>query len=161
MSGLKINYHKSEMIAFGMSADEQQQIANTLNCNIGKMPMRYLGFPISSRYVGIGGFRNIVDKMRKKLQPWKGKHLSSGGRLVLTNSSLSSMPTFTMGIYLLQEGIHKQMDSVRSQFFWRGDYDKFKYHMMKWENVCLPKDFGGLGVINTRVFNESILMKWV
>ena len=53
------------------------------------------------------------------------------------------------------------MDTIRSQFFWRGDCAKFKYQMMKWENVYLPKDFGGLGVINTRVFNESILMKWV
>ena len=99
--------------------------------------------------------------MRKKLQPWKGKHLSSGGRLILTNSSLSSMPTYTMGMLLLQDGVHIQMDTIRSQFFWRGDSEKFKYHMMKWENVCLPKDFGGLGITNTRIFNESILMKWV
>ena len=56
---MKINYHKSELIAFGMSADEQQQIANTLNCNIGKIPMRYLGFPISSRYVGMGGLKAL------------------------------------------------------------------------------------------------------
>ena len=54
MSGLKINYHKSEMIAFGMDDSEQQNIANLLNCIIGKMPMMYLGFPISSRKVGAG-----------------------------------------------------------------------------------------------------------
>ena len=161
MSGLKINYHKSEMITFGMDDSEQQHIANNLNCNVGKMPMRYLGFPISSRNIGVGGFKNIANKMRKKLQPWKGKHLSSGGRLILTNSSLSSMPTYTMGMFLLQDGVHKQMDTIRSQFFWRGDSEKFKYHMMKWENVRLPKDFGGLGITNTRIFNESILMKWV
>ena len=120
MSGLKINYHKSEMIAFGMEDSEQQNIANLLNCIIGKMPMMYLGFPISSTNIGVGGFKNIVDKMRKKLQPWKGIHLSSGGRLVLTNSSLSSMPTYTMWVFLLQDGVHKQMDNIRSQFFWRG-----------------------------------------
>jgi len=33
--------------------------------------------------------------------------------------------------------------------------------MMKWENVCLPKDFGGTGIINTRLFNEALLLKWV
>ena len=58
--------------------------------------------------------------MRNKLQPWKGKHLSSGGRLILTNSSLCSMPTYTMGMFLLQDRVHKQMDTIRSQFFWRG-----------------------------------------
>ena len=98
MTGLKINYHKSEMVAFGMDAEEQRIIANMLNCKIGQMPMRYLGFPISSGKVGVGGFTDIVAKMRKKLQSWKGKHLSSGGRLILTNSSLISMPIFTMNM---------------------------------------------------------------
>jgi hypothetical protein len=57
-----------------------------------------------------------------------------------------------MSMFLLHEGIHAQMDTVRARFFWRGcDTKKFKYHMVKWENVCLPKDFGGLGIINTRM----------
>ena len=53
------------------------------------------------------------------------------------------------------------MDSIRSKFFWRGDIDKFKYHMVKWERVCVPKDFGGLEILNTRRLNEALLMKWV
>jgi len=121
MSGLKINYHKSELITFGMDEGDQQATANMLNCNIGKMPMRYLGFPISSKNVGMRGFSNIIEKMRQKLQPWKSKHLSSGGRLILTNSSLSSMPTYTMGVFMLQEGVHKQMENIRSKFFWGGE----------------------------------------
>jgi hypothetical protein len=57
-----------------------------------------------------------------------------------------------MSMFLLHEGIHAQMDTVRARFFWRGcDTKKFKYHMVKWENVCLLKDFGGLGIINTRM----------
>jgi len=53
------------------------------------------------------------------------------------------------------------MDSVRSKFLWRGDEDTFKYHMVKWDNVCFPKDFGGMGVINTRRMNEALLSKWI
>lgn len=30
-----------------------------------------------------------------------------------------------------------------------------------WNNVCLPKDFGGLGILNTRLMNEALLTKWV
>ena len=33
--------------------------------------------------------------------------------------------------------------------------------MMKWDNVCLPKDYGGLGILNTKILNESLLLKWV
>ena len=35
------------------------------------------------------------------------------------------------------------------------------FRSVKWENVCLPKDFGGLGITNTRVLNEALLLKWV
>lgn len=33
--------------------------------------------------------------------------------------------------------------------------------MVKWDNVCFPKDFGGLGITNTRALNEALLVKWV
>ena len=71
------------------------------------------------------------------------------------------MPIYTMGVYLLNKQVHHQMDTIRSQFFWRGDVEKFKYHMVKWEHACLPKDFGGLGILNTRLLNVALLLKWV
>lgn len=79
MTGLKINYHKSEVVTFGYGGDQQEDIANALNCKVGQLPMTYLGFPISDRSLGISAFKHIIDKMRKKLHPWKGKNLTSGG----------------------------------------------------------------------------------
>jgi hypothetical protein len=79
MSGLKINYHKSEEVVFGVDEDTGDQIANSLNCKKGVLPMKYLGFPISDKKLKMGAFKGVVEKMRKKLQPWKGKNLTSGG----------------------------------------------------------------------------------
>jgi len=93
--------------------------------------------------------------------PWKGKNLSSGGRLILTNSSLSSIPIYSMGMYRLCEENHHKMDTIRSQFFWRGAGNNFKYHMIRWNQLCLPKDFGGIGILNTRLLNDALLLKWV
>jgi hypothetical protein len=105
--------------------------------------MKYLGFPLSDRRLGIQAFKDIVVKMRHKLQPWKGRNLSLGGRLTLTNTSLSSLPIYMMGFFHLHEGVHQQMDTIRSKFFWGSDGENFKYHMIKWENTCLPREFGG------------------
>jgi hypothetical protein len=33
--------------------------------------------------------------------------------------------------------------------------------MMKWENVCIPKDCGDFGVMVARVMNEDLPGKWV
>lgn len=79
----------------------------------------------------------------------KGKHITSGGRQILTNSCLSSIPLYCMGFYLLQDGVHKKMDGIRSKFLWQRAEDKLRYHMAKFEMVCRPKDQGGLGIINT------------
>jgi hypothetical protein len=33
--------------------------------------------------------------------------------------------------------------------------------MVKWSAVCRPKDFGGMGIMNTEVFNECLMAKWI
>jgi hypothetical protein len=83
------------------------------------------------------------------------------GRLILTSSYLSSLPIYSMRFYLLPMGTHRWMDSVRARFFWRGAGKEVKYHMMKWHAVCRPKDLGGLGIINTWVLNECLMIKWI
>ena len=66
-----------------------------------------------------------------------------------------------MGFYWLQDGVHKKLDSVRSNFLWQGAEDKFRYHMAKWEMISRPKDQGGVGIINTRIMNDCLLVKWI
>jgi hypothetical protein len=41
----------------------------------------------------------------------------SGGKMILTESCLCSIPTYTMGVYHVQEEIHHKMDTNRSNFF--------------------------------------------
>jgi hypothetical protein len=66
-----------------------------------------------------------------------------------------------MGFYLLPKGTHRKMDSIRARLFWRGAGDDFKYHMVKWSAVCRPKQFGGLGIVNTQILNECLMTKWM
>ena len=32
--------------------------------------------------------------------------------------------------------------------------------MVKWDNMCKPKQFGGLGFVDTRARNIALLTKW-
>ena len=45
-------------------------------------------------------WKGIEERIEKKLSSWKGKHLSVGGRLVLINSVLLSLPMLM--IYFLR-----------------------------------------------------------
>jgi hypothetical protein len=47
MSGMKINFDKSEVFTVGLDEDEQQQVVEALNCKLGSFPMKYLGMSVS------------------------------------------------------------------------------------------------------------------
>jgi hypothetical protein len=49
MSGLKINFHKSEVICFGGSLKRRKEFEKFFNCKSGELPMKYLGIPIDEK----------------------------------------------------------------------------------------------------------------
>ena len=82
------------------------------------------------------------------------------GRSILINSNLTSILMYTLGFYWLHEGTQKRFDFARGRFFWEGVGNKKQYHMVKWEALATPKDFGGLGFVDTRAMNTVQLAKW-
>jgi hypothetical protein len=40
MSGLKINFNKSEAVVTGVDDTEKLRVADSLNCNLGSLPMK-------------------------------------------------------------------------------------------------------------------------
>jgi hypothetical protein len=84
MSGLKINYQKSEVIGIGISEIECATVANLLNCKRGCMLMKYLGIPVSDRMLYAANLIEVRIKVEKRLPTWQGRLLSSGGKSILT-----------------------------------------------------------------------------
>jgi hypothetical protein len=63
---------------------------------------------------------------KKRLSCWRGKMLSVGGRLVLINSVLSSLPMFMLFFFEVPKGVLKKLDYHKSWFFWQSDEHKKK-----------------------------------
>jgi hypothetical protein len=144
MSGMKINFEKSEVFTVGLSGDEQHQAATILGCKIGTFPMKYFGMPVSYCKVTKAQLRYVSDKAEKSLSTWQCEYLSSGGKSTLTESCLSSIPMYTMGVYELYEGNYQTLDTIRSRFYWQGTCKKGKYHI--WLNRKLSVDQKNLEV---------------
>jgi hypothetical protein len=53
MSGLKINFSKSEVLVLGLDHIEQRRIANLLNYILGTFPITYLGLPVSDKRLSL------------------------------------------------------------------------------------------------------------
>jgi mannosylglycoprotein endo-beta-mannosidase len=160
MSGLKINFNKSEIVM--VSSDEQKSLwySDMMNCATGQWPIKYLGVPISGSRLHVKDWLFLDEKLLKRLDGWQGASLSYGGRLTLINACLSSIPTYAMSMYLLPKTVIKKMDRTRKRFFWQGGNIKKKYHLVKWMMIIRPKKKGGLRIKDLRRMNLSLLCKW-
>jgi hypothetical protein len=117
MSGMKVNYHKSEVFVFRGDGAVKEEIVAELNYKLGAFPMVYLGIPIHHRKLRKQDLQVVNEKMGKRDESWQGMMMSSGGRPILVNACLSNIPNYVMGFYNLIDGQHKQMDSIRGRFF--------------------------------------------
>jgi hypothetical protein len=79
MSGLKINYHKSEVKVLGVSREESARVARLLNYREGALPMKYLGILVSNMKLYTADLIYVGVKVEKRLHAWQGLHLSSQG----------------------------------------------------------------------------------
>lgn len=79
----------------------------------------------------------------------------------MINASLSSVPLYMLSFYELPKGVQKRQDFFRVKFLWQDDQGVKKYHLVNWPTVCLPKDQGGLGVLDLRKMNMALLGKWL
>jgi hypothetical protein len=87
-------------------------------------------------------WRAVEKRFQKRLSSWKGKRLSSGGRLVLINSVLSSLPMFMMCFFRIPKGVLEKLDYYRFRFFWQCDEQK-KHRLAKWSILHKPKSVEG------------------
>jgi len=74
--GLKVNFIKSKIGGQKVEEGIIQRYSEILSCDVMHLPFIYLGMPIggiSRRFVL---WREVVDKIKKRLARWKGKYLS-------------------------------------------------------------------------------------
>jgi hypothetical protein len=147
LSGLKINFHKSELFCYGEAKKYHDQYIELFGCGMRKHPSKYRGIPMHYKKLNNADWKVVEEKI-KKLSCWKVKMLSYGGKLILINSVLSSLALFMLSFYEVPKGILYKLDFYRSKFFWQGDSNKKKYRLTKWSIICRPKEQGGLGILD-------------
>jgi hypothetical protein len=117
LSGLKINFDKSEVLLIGGDNDISLQYAEIFNCNISLFPLKYLGVPISAGRLHVIDSIKLEEKATKKMDVWQGGDMSYGGRTILINSSMSSAAIYHMSMFLLPKTTIKNLDKMRRRFF--------------------------------------------
>ena len=115
--------------------------------------MIYLGMPLGILYKTASIWNPILERMEKKLAGWKRLYLSKGGRLTLQKSILSSLSTYYLSLFTIPKAVVTRLELIQRNFLWGSSVKCFKYPLVDWEKVCLPRELGGLGIQNLASFN--------
>lgn len=70
------------------------------------------------------------------------------------------MPVYYMSLFKIPECVAKELDKIQARFLWGGDEFNKKIHLVKWNEVQLPKKQGGFGIRDIRLMNVCLLIKW-
>ncbi|GJR01442.1 RNA-directed DNA polymerase, eukaryota [Tanacetum coccineum] len=86
VSGLKINMCKSKIMGIEVDNGKVSRAATKFGCLVLKAPFLYLGSYVGGDMNKIQSWKDIIDRIRRRLSRWKMKMLSIGGRLMLIKS---------------------------------------------------------------------------
>jgi len=159
-SGLKINFHKSNLAVINIEKTSFDCYARILNYSQMTLPFKYLGMVIGGNPRKGQFWEHVVNKIRIKLSSWKGKLLSLAGRVCLIKSVLSAIPLFYFSVFKAPESVYKKLISIQRRFLWGWGRDKRTIPWISWENICKTREEGGLGIKDIRCFNYALLAKW-
>ena len=67
MSGLKVNFHKSELLCYGLTKEYEDHYSCIFRCGIGLMPFTNLKIPTTHRRLRNSEWQDVIDRFEKRL----------------------------------------------------------------------------------------------
>ena len=91
-------------------------VKQTLNVQSGLENDKYLGLPIMIGKDKHKEFKFIKDKVKVRINSWKGKLLSQARRAILIKSVAQSIPIYLMSNFLLPKGFIHEINMLLAGF---------------------------------------------
>jgi hypothetical protein len=129
VSGMRINFHKSEFIPINLGEEVCHEIAHILACPMGSLPFKYLGVPLYFERLKREDLQPILDKMVKKAAGWRGRLLAYSSRLVLIQSCLASVHGYLVSFMKFPKWTIKLLESQMAHCLWNNSEEGHKYHL--------------------------------
>jgi hypothetical protein len=135
------------------------KICEALHIDTEALSAKYLGLPALVGADRSDCFEHFIERIIQRINGWKEKILSIGGKEILLKAVAQAIPVYAMSVFKIPIGICKRMTDVISQFWWGDDQNSNKMHWMAWWKLCYPKNEGGMGFRDFHSFNLAMLAK--
>lgn len=106
---------------------------------------KYLGLPSFWGRSKAEAYTFLVEKAMGKMQGWKNKLISLGGKETLIKSVVQGIPTYAMACFLLPKTLCDKLNALTSNFWWKGNPEDREICWASWESLGKAKENGGMG----------------
>ena len=148
------------LIPINLGLQQASALAQIFGCTVGSLPFTYLGLPLGTRKPTLLELMPMVCAVKRKLSTALFL-LSAGAKLTLVNSTITSMLIYAMCTLNLHPKVIEHIDKLHRYCLWAKNTETGVKNnsLAAWELVCRPKRNGGLGVIDIKTQNVSLLLK--
>ena len=163
LSRQKVSFHKSKVyFSPNVSQDSRAEFCEVLGFSSTPNLGKYLGFPLKHPRSTSQDFNFIIERVQAKLQGWKANMLSMAGRVTLSQSVISAIPSYVMQGCVLPVRFLNHIDKINRDFLWGESDSGKKMHMVSWSKITKitkPKEKVGLGIQGTKGRNLTLAAK--
>ena len=104
----------------------------------------------------------LVDKIARRLPSWMSHLMTPIGRATMVNVVLSSIPVYLLMAINAPKWVIKGIDKIRRSFLWAGKAStNGGVCRVAWARVCLPKEYGGLGIPDLERLGITLRSRWL
>ena len=158
ISGLKVNYEKTEALWIGSLRLQNRRIELNKNILWSFCKVNALGvwFSTIKEESAMLNFQEKKEKISKIIENWQFRRLTLLGKITVIKSLLASRLVYILSPLPTPSGYLKEINSLLYKFLWNGKCDKIK-------RIHMINDYtkGGLKMLDIQSFNNAVKAKWV
>ncbi|KAL0406574.1 UNVERIFIED_CONTAM: hypothetical protein Slati_3971300 [Sesamum latifolium] len=154
VSSLAGNTSKSSIFTREIENNEFHGILARTDFDRGGMPVWYLGIPLAVQRLSVSDYSPLVDQIANCIPKWAAKSLSFAGRLELIYSVIQGVECFWLQIFPLPAAVVEKIHRLCRNFLWNS-----RRALVAWEEICHPKEEGGLGIRHIQSWNVALFAR--
>ena len=89
---------------------------------------KYLGLPMVSGKSKVTTFKDLQEKVTKRVMGWKEKFISKADREILIKTVAQVIPTYVMSIFKLPKSTCNNINSLLAKYWWGQTKEERKIH---------------------------------
>ena len=120
---------------------------------------KYLRLPMVGGKSKVSTFKELYERVTKRVKGWKEKHISKARRKVLIKTVAQAIPTYSISLFKIPRTIYDGINLILSKYWWGQTWNEKKIHWINWGKLCGSKKKGGMGFRNIHAFNLAMLAK--